>query len=70
MAMTVKELYKYCEEQIQKGNAEKEIMISNDDEGNGYHSLGYQFTDDAETLEQIQACVGLSADINKIVILG
>lgn len=43
-ALTVKELKKYCEEEIKKGNGNKTIMISDDDEGNGYHYLWYSFT--------------------------
>ena len=44
--MTVKELLKLCEEQIKKGNGDKVILISNDDEGNGFHDLIYEFTED------------------------
>ena len=41
--LTVKELKKLCEDQIKKGNGDKIIMISDDDEGNGYHYLWYSF---------------------------
>ena len=44
-AITVKELLKECEKQIIKGNGDKVIMISDDDEGNGYHYLWYSFTE-------------------------
>ena len=43
-ALTIKDLYKECEKEIKKGNANKTIMISQDDEGNGYHYLWYAFT--------------------------
>lgn len=39
--LTIKDLYNLCKEQITKGNADKKIMISDDDEGNGYHYLFY-----------------------------
>lgn len=42
--ITVKVLKKLCEEQIKKGNGDNVIMISQDDEGNGYHYLWYAFT--------------------------
>lgn len=42
--ITVKQLYKLCKEQIDKGNGNKVIMISQDDEGNGYHYLWYSFS--------------------------
>lgn len=49
--ITVKLLKKFCEQQIDKGNGDKVIMISQDDEGNGYHYLWYQFS----TIEQALA---------------
>ncbi len=49
--MTIKKLKKLCEEQIKKGNGDKIIMISDDDEGNGYHYLYYAFTPAKELLE-------------------
>lgn len=44
--VTVKRLYELCKEQIAKGNGDKEIVLSNDDEGNGYHDCFYEFTED------------------------
>lgn len=46
--MTVKELKELCEQQIAKGNGDKIILISDDDEGNGFHELYYEFTEDVE----------------------
>lgn len=53
--ITVKELYKECKKQIDKGNGDKVIMLSNDDEGNGYHYMWYLFTtiEEMETSEEI-----------------
>jgi hypothetical protein len=42
--ITVKQLFELCEEQIVKGNEDKKIMISQDDEGNGFHYLWYSFS--------------------------
>ena len=44
--VTVKELLELCKEQIAKGNGDKIIILSNDDEGNGYHEMIYHFTED------------------------
>lgn len=44
--ITVKRLKKLCEEQIAKGNGDKIILLSNDEEGNGYHEMYYEFTED------------------------
>jgi hypothetical protein len=43
-ALTIKDLKKACEEEIRKGNGNKTIMISSDDEGNSYHYLWFAFT--------------------------
>lgn len=42
--LTIKDLYEIVKEEMRKGNSDKKIMISNDDEGNGYHYLFYGFT--------------------------
>ena len=44
--MTVKRLCALCVEQIKKGNGDKIVLLSNDDEGNGYHECYYDFTED------------------------
>ena len=41
--LTVECLCAMCIEQIAKGNAQKHIQISTDEEGNGYHKLFYGF---------------------------
>lgn len=43
--ITVKELYELCKAEIAKGNGNKFIVISDDNEGNGYHGLFYGFAD-------------------------
>lgn len=43
--MTVAMLCKLCYNEMQKGNGNKYIVISDDNEGNGYHGLFYGFTD-------------------------
>lgn len=42
--LTIKQLYNECKAQMLRGNGDKVIMISRDDEGNGYHYLWYSFT--------------------------
>ena len=46
--ITVKELLELCQEQIEKGNGDKNIVLSDDNEGNGYHGMFYGFTDNSE----------------------
>ena len=52
--ITVKQLKKLCDEQIKIGNGDKVIMISSDDEGNGYHYLWYSFATVEEMEEPIK----------------
>ena len=42
--LTINDLAKFVNAEIKKGNGAKKIMISNDDEGNGYHGLYFAFT--------------------------
>ena len=53
LGVTVKELLFMCAEQMDKGNGNKHIIISRDDEGNGFHTLLYGFTTNREELESI-----------------
>lgn len=41
---TINDLARFVNEELKKGNGEKKILISNDDEGNGYHCLYYAFS--------------------------
>lgn len=47
--MNVEELMLLCAEEVKKGNGKKEILISDDDEGNGFHKLFYAFESDKVT---------------------
>jgi len=42
--MTIKKLLALCKEEIAKGNGDKYIVISDDNEGNGFHGLFYGFS--------------------------
>ena len=41
---TVETLYALCKSQMAKGNGKKKILISDDEEGNGYHGLYFGFS--------------------------
>ena len=43
--LTVKDLLRYCEQAIKNGHGDKNIVIADDVEGNGYHGLYYDFTE-------------------------
>lgn len=49
--MTIEQLCELCKMQVQAGNGKKKIVISDDNEGNGYHGLFYGFTPVTEDFE-------------------
>lgn len=68
--LTVRELLKMCQAQVTKWNGDKHILISDDDEGNGFHTLFYGIDD---TPEGIQYALELEHDhhnADEIVVLG
>lgn len=69
--LTIKELYERCKEEIKAGRGDNVVMLSDDDEGNGYHYCWYAFTP-ATDMDSID-CYGLIKDIapaEKTSILG
>lgn len=41
--MTVETLLKLCQNEIMKGNGKKEVLLSDDEEENGYHDAMFGF---------------------------
>lgn len=71
--ITVNQLLELCKKEIIKGNGNKFIMISQDDEGNGYHYLWYPFSDGELMLEDdmFSMCVDESvAKVEDTIVLG
>ena len=69
---TVELLKKLCEQEIALGNGEKQILISDDDEGNGYHTLFYGFTSNQDEIKGLYE-LGIfhdDNDPNNVIILG
>ena len=69
-AITVAELYARCKIQMLKGNGDKSILISSDDEGNSFHQLFFAFTDDVTATETLKYALPLETDPSKVVLLG
>lgn len=70
--MTVKQLKKDCDRLIKEGLGDKHILISCDDEGNGFHTLFYLFTAKKESID-FYASEGMFHDNNpadEVVLLG
>ena len=67
--MTVNDLFELCKEAIRKGYGNKNIVLSDDNEGNGYHGMFYGFTEVTEGFEdEIYDSVTTSA--SDTIILG
>lgn len=64
--LTVKDLYNECKTQIERGNGDRKIMISQDDEGNGYHYLFFGMTKGEEMRDD--DCFMMSVDENYVPI--
>lgn len=68
--ITVKQLLAMCKEQLNKGNGDKYILISDDDEGNGFHTLFYGMDDSREVKEMALMCEHDYHTLDEIVVLG
>jgi hypothetical protein len=69
--ITVKELMELCSEEISKGYGNRQIYISRDDEGNGYHGLYYGFTElTSQNAEDFEGDHGEELAPEKHIILG
>lgn len=68
--MTVNELMASCKEQIALGNGSKHILVSDDDEGNGFHTLFYSFSNDSDLLDMALELEHDTHTKDEIVVLG
>lgn len=69
----LKELFEACRVLMKAGHGEKSLVISDDNEGNGYHGMFYTLT--VITPENVDGFVGLiddnnEADIHNIIVVG
>lgn len=69
--LTVNDLLKICKKEVEKGNGDRKIVISDDNEGNGYHGLFYHFTIIEENeREYFQIYDSTTDNINEVIVLG
>lgn len=68
--LTINDLKRECEKQIKLGNGNKVIMLSDDDEGNGFHYCWYTFCKtDEQMLEEYMIDKSI-AELEDTIILG
>lgn len=51
--ITVRDLLKMCQKEIANGNGDKHIVLSDDNEGNGYHGMFFGFSPADDFLDDI-----------------
>ena len=62
-AMTITQLLNACARQVDAGNGDKQVLISIDDEGNGFHGLFLGFTDTINmTMDAYELPYGIDPD--------
>lgn len=67
--MTVKELRDACEYMIKEGFGDKHVLISRDDECNGYHGLWYGFDFELENIKDAADTFHNHDDPNEVILL-
>lgn len=70
--ITIKELYDDLHQEILAGNGDKTILISSDDEGNGYHTLWYTVQSNIDEIKEIKKGTWFHDDNDpeEVVLLG
>ncbi len=71
MQLTVKNLCDLCFQELAKGNGNKKVVISDDNEGNGFHGLFYGFTQITEEEKEFYPFYdSQEEDISNLIFLG
>lgn len=73
MILSVKDLYNECKTQIERGNGDRKIMISQDDEGNGYHYLFFGMATGEEMKDDDMFMMSIDKNItpvDDVIVLG
>ena len=68
--ITLKELTHMCIEELKKGNGDKYVLISSDDEGNSFHTLFFGFSTSSEDIEYALEVEHDNHEPNEVIILG
>lgn len=69
--LTVADLYALCGDLMRRNMGDKIVLVTDDEEGNGYHALWYDFTTDVRTIEETSRHISIDGeDPKKVVLLG
>lgn len=69
-SITVNILRMLCDDAIKRGYGNKTVLISCDDEGNGYHTLFFGFTTNKEEIKMCEYLFHDNNNPNDVVLLG
>lgn len=67
--ITVKQLLKFCQQAVKDGHGDKNIVVSDDNEGNGFHGLFCGFTEDVDSWKD-EIYDSHTSDAENTIILG
>lgn len=67
--LTIEEIYENCKKQIKEGNGKKFVLISDDEEGNGFHEAYFDF-ENADILKDCYCSIPNDLKLEDCVILG
>lgn len=68
--ITVNTLKAWCNFAINNGCGDKTVLISCDDEGNGFHTLYYGFLTDEEKIKEFESLFHDEHNPSNVVLLG
>ena len=63
--MTVNELKKLCDNLVEEGYGDFSVIISDDEDGNGYHDLFYPFLINQKVIKEAITATGSWHNITK-----
>ncbi len=69
----LKELYQECKKLMEQGHGEKSLVVSDDNEGNGYHGMFFTLTViTPENVDDFSGLIGDNAEpnIHNIIVVG
>ncbi len=69
----LKELYQECKKLMEQGHGEKSLVVSDDNEGNGYHGMFFTLTViTPENVDDYSGLIGDNAEpnIHNIIVVG
>lgn len=70
--VTINQLYAACRAEIKKGNGDKYLVVSDDNEGNGYHGCFFAISPIPQDMKDYYANIiyDNNAPLDEIMILG